>query len=172
MITDAIKPYVYAAVAVAIFGAGAAVNGWRLGSKLERVKAEHSQAMTNAALESGRQLVIATQQRDALASKLSTIDADGSAELKRTRNENETLRRGVAAGRVGLRVAATCPTVNPAPAGQTEGGGVDSGTAPVLTATARQDYFALRSGITDTEATLTACQRSLGAFTGQTVPTP
>lgn len=172
MITDAMKPYVYAAVAAAIFGAGWAVNGWRLGSALERVKAAHSDTVAKAATAAGEQLAEATRERDALAATLSGIDVAGMAELKRTKNENETLRSRVASGAVGLRVAATCPAVNPAAAGKTEGGRLDSGTAPVLDAAAESTYFALRQGITDTEATLTACQGALGAFSGQPGATP
>lgn len=167
-----IKAAIVAGAVVVGFGGGWAVNGWRLGTKVESLKAEHLQTVADAATAAGLQLAEATRERDALAATLSGIDVAGMAELKRTKNENETLRSRVASGAVGLRVAATCPAVNPAAAGKTEGGRLDSGTAPVLDAAAESTYFALRQGITDTEATLTACQGALGAFSGQPGATP
>ena len=159
MIADGLKPYVYAAVAAALFGAGWAVNGWRLTATMER---ERSAAVTASAAELKR----LTAERDALAGKLGAVDAAGTKELERLKNENDTLRGRVAAGSVRLRVAAVCPanTVSPTP-----GSSVDSGTTAVLVATAEQDYFALRDNIGQTETKLTACQDALKAFA---LPTP
>lgn len=173
MITfDAAKPYIYAAVAAALFGAGWAVNGWRLGTKVEAVKADHNLKVAQAATAAGLQLAALTAERDKLAGRLSTIDTEVLTLQKGKKDAEDKLRTAVRSGAVGLRVAATCPAVNAAPTGTTEGGRLDSGTAPVLDSAAEQDYFALRQGIIDTETTLTACQRSLGAFSGQAVPTP
>ncbi len=154
-------------VLVVTFGAGWAVNGWRLGTKVEALKAEHSAAAAAAATKAGEQLAEVVAERDALANKLDQVDHAGTNELKRLKDENETLRRRVAAGTVGLRVAGTCPAVNTPTTGTAQGGGMDSGAAPVLTATAEQDYFALRENITSGETKLTACQRSLVELTGQ-----
>jgi len=172
MTLDAAKPYLYAAVAAALFGAGWAVNGWRLGTAVANLNAQHSKTVADAATAAGKQLVQITADRDALAKRLFRIDENATAQRLKDQNEINTLRGRVAAGAVGLRVAATCPAVNAAPTGATQGSSVDSGAAPVLTAAAGQDYFALRQNIIDGETKLTACQRSLGAFSGQPGPTP
>lgn len=172
MISDALKPYAYAVVAAALFGAGFAVNGWRLGATVADLKAQHSKTVADAATAAGKQLAKVTAERDALAGQLSTIDTEMTALQKGKKDAEEKLRLAVRSGAVGLRVAATCPAVNAAPTGTAQGIGLDSGTAPVLNPAAEQDYFALRQNIIDGESKLTACQRSLGAFSGQVGPTP
>lgn len=159
MIPDALKPYAYAAIAAALFGAGWAVNGWRLGATIDR---ERAAAVTASAAELKR----LTAERDVLAGKLAAIDTTGNKELERLKNENDTLRRSVASGAVRLRVAAVCPANTASP---TPGSSVDSGTAAVLDTVAEQDYFTLRDNIGQTETKLTACQDALKAFA---LPTP
>lgn len=172
MIPAALKPYAYAAVAAALFGAGWAVNGWRLGTAVADLKAQHSDAVAKAATAAGKQLADVTADRDRLAGKLSDIDTDMTALKKGKKDAEDKLRLAVRSGAVGLRVAATCPAVNAAATGTAQGIGLDSGTAPVLDSAAEQDYFALRQNIIDGETKLTACQTSLGAFSGQAGPTP
>lgn len=137
-------------LSVVMAGLGWTVNGWRLTAAIER---ERSAVVTASAAELKR----LTAERDVLAGKLATVDTDGTKELERLKNENDTLRRGVASGAVRLRVAAVCPASTP---GQAPPSSVDSGTTAVLNPTAEQDYFALRDNIGRTETKLTACQRA------------
>jgi len=104
-----------------------------------------------------------TAERDALAARLSTIDAEATAELRKAQNENANLRNRLAVGSVGLRVKAVCPASGepPRPA---EGGSLDTGTTAVLDPSVGQDYSALRENIISTESKLSACQSSLKQF--------
>lgn len=164
MTLDAARPYLYAAVAVALFGAGAAVNGWRLGTAVETLKRQHAEAVGAAATAAGKQLAEAVATRDALALRLSGIDAAGTEELQKVKNENDSLRRRVSSGTIGLRVAATCPAVNSPAASTAKSGRLDSGAAAVLNPAAEQDYFALRENIVEGESKLATCQQSLKEY--------
>lgn len=104
-----------------------------------------------------------TRERDALATRLSTIDAEATAALRKAQNENATLRNRLAAGTVGLRVKAVCAASGERPS-TAQGGRLDTGTTAVLDPSVRQDYLDLRSNITGTESKLSACQRSLKEF--------
>lgn len=150
------------------FGGGWVVNGWRLGTAMANLKADHSAAVATAngaALKLQKEL---DAQRDATAAQLSSIATAGAKRVKALKDENEILRASVRGGSIGLRVAATCPgPASDVPTGP-PGGIVGTGTGPRLTPGAESDYFALRDGIQTQRETLTACQKALAALTGQT----
>lgn len=86
------------------------------------------------------------------AASFETEAATVAQALKVTTDELETLRAGVAAGTVGVRVRATCPRLPPAGATvRTERPSAE------LDPVAQQDYFRLRAAIAVTEAQLTTC---------------
>ena len=79
---------------------------------------------------------------------VAALDQKHTEELNDEKAKLETLRGDVAAGRVGLRVNATCPT--PAGAGvpqTTSTAGVADAAGPRLDDAAERDYFRLRDGI-------------------------
>lgn len=144
-----IDPRVYiVAGAVAIgFGAGWIVNGWRGDAQLANLKAAHNgivaaaNAATVAAFKNGE------ARRQVLETERDAIDLIKTAELKRTQDELQTLRDGVADGTIGLRVNATCPR---SPSHVSAGPGaarVDDGAAARLTPDAEQNYFRLLDGL-------------------------
>lgn len=148
---------------------GWTVNGWRLGTEIQELKAKHSQAVADAAEETNRRLITMTNERDAKATRLFEVDATYTAQLTKARHENKTLADRLAAGTTGLRIAAACPSTPAQDAGTAQGSGVDSPTGAVLDASAGSAYSALRDGITTTETTLAACQKSLAKLTGQKI---
>jgi prophage endopeptidase len=171
LLPAAAKGYVtaalYAAVALAIFGAGWAVNGWRLGAEVAEVKRQHAQALFVASEASGRELARVTAERDRLQEALGGLDAAGLAKLKGDANETERLRACVRDDTCGLRVRASCPT-NPAGVpGAAQGGSVDTGAGARLDADVEPHYFTLRGGISRTQTKLATCQAALGCLTGQ-----
>ena len=160
------NPQIIIALAIAAASAfgGWTTNGWRLGAEIQTLKAEHSKAVAQAETQTRLQLAILTNERDAKATRLAEVDATYTAQLTKARYENKTLAARLAAGTTGLRISATCPTTPAQDAGVAQSGGVDSPASAVLDASARSAYSALRDGITTTETTLAACQKSLAQF--------
>lgn len=160
------------ALCLALFAAGGVagwtVDSWRLAAKVADAKVGEANLRADVSGRALAQARVATAQRDALAGKLSTLDAQASANLRKMQDENETLRAGVRAGTRVVRVAgAVCPErtadVPQAPAA----GGVDSGAGAVLSADAGQLVYDLRARIIRTERKLSACQGAAQALTGQ-----
>lgn len=168
------RPLIRAAVVVGVlagaFGAGWTVNGWRMSSTIDRIKADHSDEVAEATRKGAAKLALAVKERDALASTLSGIDAARSAELEKQRAEINRLRLAVGTGAVGLRVVgAVCPPpAGPTPPGAAPTGSMDPEPTAVLDSVAGSAYLALRENITVTEHKLSACQDALRAFAATT----
>lgn len=141
------------ALLAAAFGAGWAVNGWRLDSTYE---AERTEALA----ESRRQLQAAINERDALAVKLNDANDAHLKQFQEAQNETTRLRDATATGAVRLRVAAKCSAVAELPQAASSAR-VDDGAGAELAAPARQAYFTLRDGINAVESKLSACQEEL-----------
>jgi hypothetical protein len=73
-----IKPAACAAAAAALFGAGWAVNGWRLNAELERINARRAAAMARAEAEQRKQEAewVAAQQEIAHVASLARQHAE------------------------------------------------------------------------------------------------
>lgn len=140
-------------VAVLLFFAGWVVNGWRLDAAHERDR----QAWQD---DADAKLKTATDERDVLADRLKQSDDAHLAALEVKRVENLALRDRVAAGTVGLRVAAKCPAVVRVPEAAS-GAGVDFGATAELDPAARPTHHALREGLAATQEVLAACQSQL-----------
>lgn len=91
-----------------------------------------------------------------LQEALALVDNERTAERTKAHEENDRLRAAADAGAVRVRVRAACPAARlpEAPAGA----GLGERAQAELDANARQDYFALRGAIIETEKALTACQ--------------
>lgn len=161
---------ILAALLIAAAGAfgGWTAQGWHLGEKIEALKADHSAAITDAVRETSRALAAMTSDRDAKADLLAAIDLKFTNQLTKARHETNAYRTCLAAGTCGLRIAATCPASGSKDATAAQSGSVDSPAGATLDAAAEQAYLALREGINTTEATLTACQKSLAVFSPPT----
>ncbi|MFN3303161.1 MAG: lysis system i-spanin subunit Rz [Roseateles sp.] len=144
-----------AAVALlAAFGAGWAVNGWRLTASHEA--GERERLETEA--ESAR---LAERAREKKDGELHAVRAVAASNLEKAREANRLLRDRVDLGAVGLRVRADCSAAVPS-AFAASGGGAGAGAE--LAADARPAYHALREGIVVTESRLKACQAELRAL--------
>lgn len=149
------------------FAGGWAVNGWRLGTELQADKARHAQAVAKGLSDAIAQRDAAIKERDAKAAQLAAIDADASETLRRFNRANDSLRPGVAAGTVRVRVhGAECPRPADVPQAPARGG-VDSGTGAVLAPETGSAVLDLRADAERVARKLDACQRSLGCITGQ-----
>lgn len=144
------------------FGAGWAVNGWRITSA---VNADHVQALHDANQAKER----AEAQRDALAASIKASDDAHASQLQKAQNETNALRDRVSAGPVRLLVAAKCPAAGVVPAASSASS-VDPGDGAELDPSARSAYFALRDGIDRAEGKLSACQGQLKLRSGSVAP--
>lgn len=155
------KLYIYAAAAAITFGAGWTANGWRMGSKLDALKAAQSQAVAAANASALALQKTLDNERDGKALELAAIDANYTKQLGEANHETNRLQRCIDNGTCGLRVntvRTACPSAVP---GTPATGRVDSGAGSELAADARQDYFSLRAGVIRQHAKLAACQESL-----------
>lgn len=149
-----IKAGALLALLAAGFGAGWAVNGWRLTAAHEAEQRERLEAEA----ESAR---LAASARDKKDAELRMVRATAASNLEKAREENRLLRDRVDLGSVGLRVRADCSTAVPTALGAAGGG---AGAGAELAADARPAYHALREGIVATESRLRACQAELKAL--------
>lgn len=139
----------YGAAAVGIFLAGWWVNGWRWEAKWNDREAELAKAHAQTLSEY-------REREHVLQDALALVDIERTAERTKAREENDRLRAAVDAGAVRLRIRAACPS--PELPQAASGPGVGDRAQAELAADARQDYFALRSGIVEVEKALAACQ--------------
>ena len=135
------------------FAGGYKVADWRLTGQYTAEKLQVAQGAAKA-------LADMTDDRDALAGKLSTANDQHTNELRKAQNETNRLRDRITNSSSGLRIAATCPGPRLGP--QTaSSSSVDTGTGAELDPTARQAYFNLRRGIDQVTSQLAACQDEL-----------
>jgi len=160
-----LKPWLAAGALAVAFGAGWAVNGWRVGAALSDLKAAHARSMLLASEAAAETLAARTAERDAAQDQVTQIAAAGTAALEKTNVENDRMRRCIAAGTCGVRVVAgVCPPSTPGLPPTASGGGVDSAAGAILAPAVGQAVLDLRAGIERTETTLKACQASLGVL--------
>lgn len=141
---------------------GSFYAGWHVRS-LSCEKAQQ-QAVIAAQAAFNAQLQSAIKDRDALYLQLQAANDQATADYRKAQHETNNLRNRVESGAVGLRINnATCSSSVPK---ASTSASLDNGTGATLNATARQDYFALRNAIDDTEAKLKACQGELKVRVG------
>lgn len=149
------NPLTYAKIAtiVVVFFAGWWVNGWRWESKwtARELSLAEAHAKTTDAYR---------EREHVLQDAIGMLDVQYTAQLKEANDANATLRAAVDTGAKRLLVRAKCPAAPGVPQ-TTDRPGVDNGAGAELAADARQDYFALREGLTRFEKKLAACQSTL-----------
>jgi prophage endopeptidase len=123
-----------------------------LGHELDR--AVETAAQSEARVKSLRSTL--ALQRE-LATDMAKTDTDYQAEVKDAQDEAERLRRCIADGTCGLRVAATCVRVG----GATTVAGEPNAASPRLTAAAERAYPALVAGLRTQRAQIAGLQEQL-----------
>ena len=134
---------------------------WRadhLGAELDQ--ADRAVVQSEARVKSLRATL--SLQRE-LATDMAKTDTDYQTEVKDAQDEAERLRRCIADGTCGLRVAATCVRVDRPTATASE---PDAG-APRLTAAAERAYPALVAGLKTQHAQITGLQKQLTTLHGK-----
>ena len=114
----------------------------------QKTKADHAKVLRDLADKTLKAYQAVVADDEARKKAVAALDAKHTKELNDEKAKLEKLRADVAAGRVGLRVNATCTpaagTDVPSAAGATS---VVDATGPRLTDAAQRDYFTLRAGI-------------------------
>lgn len=105
-----------------------------------------------------KRLTAQLQAQHELAIQAAELDREHTQALSEAQAENRRLAAAVSAGNQRLRVQATCV---PATTSATR---VDDGATAELDAYARQDYYAIRQQITQTEAALAGLQDWVSNF--------
>lgn len=140
-------------IAFLAFGAGWAVNGWRLGEQIamerEAIARDAAAAATTAMNKAAYWQRVAGE-----------LDEQYTQDIRHAHAEIERLRDSVAAGRQRLQLRAECPARVPAEAGAT---GVDDAAGPRLTDAAERDYWRLRERIETATGQIDALQQYIRA---------
>lgn len=129
--------------------------------RLDHVTSERDAAVTQRDAEASKaaSLRVTLRLQRELATDQAAIETTYLQEKKRAEDYAESLRRCLADGTCGLRVAATCPVVrvdgSGAAAGQPDAG------VPELTAAARRAYPALVAGLEQQRAQIAGLQAEL-----------
>ena len=123
----------------------------RLSSEKEahaNTRADHAEVLRDLADKTLKAYQAVVADDEARKKAVAALDAKHTKELNDEKAKLEKLRADVAAGRVGLRVNATCtPTAGTGVPSATGATGVVDATGPRLTDSAQRDYFTLRAGI-------------------------
>lgn len=144
------------------FLAGWWTNGTRWEARTSQEARERAESGRQAAIRAAAMQRELSDARDVLAARLQLSDDQHAKALETAQHETNRLRDCVAAGTCGLRVLARCPAPGvPEPASSASSAGVDPGTGAELDGAAGPAYFALRDGIDQAAAKLSACQEQL-----------
>ncbi|WP_218951263.1 lysis system i-spanin subunit Rz [Achromobacter insuavis] len=155
----------YAAAALAgglAFGAAAwTAQGWRYGEQLAVQRAARAEEVADGQRQAREILA----QRHAAVADINERNARAEwaayGGLRNAQIQDEGLRVDVDAGRQRLHVRAACPAAGDGVSETGVATRVDHGAGAELDPAARSDYFALRAGIQQLTAQLSACQARL-----------
>lgn len=154
-------------VAFACASAGWMLRGWKDGTEIANLKAQHAPAIADAAGRSQAAQKKADADHAELASRLSDSESRYHEDLTRSLHENDSLRTAVATGARVVRVAGTCPG-RPGDVPQAAAGGqLDPRAGAVLDAAGGQAVLDLRAGAIRADRKLAACQAAVKCLTGQ-----
>ena len=111
-------------------------------------RAGHAEVLRDLADKTLKAYRAVVADDEARKKAVAALDAKHTKELNDEKAKLEKLRADVAAGRVGLRVNATCtPTAGTDVPPAASAASVVDATGPRLTDAAQRDYFTLRAGI-------------------------
>ena len=114
----------------------------------QKTKADNAEVLRVLAVKTLEAYQAVVAEDDARKAAVAALDEKHTKELNDEKAKLEKLRADVAAGRVGLRVNATCtPTAGTDVPPAASAASVVDATGPQLTDSAQRDYFTLRAGI-------------------------
>lgn len=114
----------------------------------QKTKADNAEVLRVLAVKTLEAYQAVVAEDDARKAAVAALDEKHTKELNHEKRKLETLQSDVRAGRVGLRVNASCaPAARTGVPSATSATSVVDATGPRLTDSAQRDYFTLRAGI-------------------------
>ena len=114
----------------------------------QKTKADNAEVLRVLADKTLKAYQAVVAEDEARKAAVAALDEKHTKELNHEKRKLETLQSDVRAGRVGLRVNATCTPAAGADVSPAAGAAsVVDATGPRLTDSAQRDYFTLRAGI-------------------------
>ena len=114
----------------------------------QKTKADNAEVLRVLAVKTLEAYQAVVAEDDARKAAVAALDEKHTKELNHEKRKLETLQSDVRAGRVGLRVNASCaPAAGTGVPSATGAASVVDATGPRLTDAAKRDYFALRTRV-------------------------
>ncbi|MGE6790903.1 lysis system i-spanin subunit Rz [Pseudomonas guineae] len=149
------RTWLLGVVLLAVFAAGWAANGWRMGEQLAEAEKTHSDTLGEIARAAAHQARTQLDARVLLEQRLAELDSTQHKELTDAQAENERLRRlysGADAERKRLRIEVRVAEADRVVSAITSAGSVGDGASVELSERAGSAVWDIRAGmITDRE---------------------
>jgi prophage endopeptidase len=144
------RAWLLGALLVAVFGAGWAGNGWRMGEKLALAEKTHSDIIGDMARVAAHQVRDQLDARVLLERRLSDLDSTKHKELTDAQDENERLQQlysGVDDERKRLRIEARIAAADLVVSETTGSSGLGDGASVELSERAGSAVWDIRAGV-------------------------
>lgn len=169
------RAWLLGALLVAVFGAGWAGNGWRMGEQLAMAEKSHSDTLGEISRAAARQVSDQLDARLKLELQLTDLDSTKHKELTDAQDENERLRQlysGVDDERKRLRIEARIAAADLVVSQATGSSGLGDGASVELSERAGSAVWDIRAGMIRDQKKLEYLQGYVRTLTGQTATTP
>ena len=169
------RTWLLGVVLLAVFAAGWAGNGWRLGEKLAVADKTHSDTLSEIARAAAHQVRAQLDARVLLERQLAELDSTQHKELTDAQAENERLRRlysGADAERKRLRINARVAAADVVVSATTGAGSVGDGASVELSERAGSAVWDIRAAMISDRKKLEYLQGYVRRITASPVAMP
>lgn len=169
------RTWLLGALLLAVFAAGWASNGWRMGEQLAVAEKTHSDTLGEIARAAARQVSDQLDARVELEKQLADLDSTKHKELTDAQDENEQLRQlysGADSDRKRLRIEARIAAADLVVSKTTGSSGLGDGASVELSERAGSAVWDIRAGMIRDQKKLEYLQGYVRTLTGQTATTP
>jgi prophage endopeptidase len=175
MLFSSPRTWLLGALLVAVFAAGWAANGWRLGEQVAVAEKSHSDTLGEIARAAARQVSDQLDARVELEGRLADLDSTKHKELTDAQDENERLQQlysGADAERKRLRIETRIAAADLIVSETTGSSGLGDGASVELSERAGSAVWNIRAGMIRDQKKLEYLQGYVRTLTGQTATTP
>ena len=169
------RTWLLAVLLLAVFAAGWAANGWRMGEQLAEAEKSHSDTLGEITRAAAQQVRAQLDARVLLEQHLAELDSTQHKELTDAQAENERLRRlysGADAERKRLRIEVRVAEADRVVSATTATGSVGDGASVELSERAGSTVWDIRAGMIRDQKKLEYLQGYVRTLTGQPATTP
>lgn len=169
------RAWLFGALLVAVFAAGWAGNGWRMGEQLARAEKTHSDTLGEIARAAAHQVRDQLDARVLLERQHADLDLAKHKELTDAQDENERLRRlysGADDERKRLRIEVRVAEADLIVSAANGSSGLGDGASLELSGRAGSAVWDIRAGMIRDRKKLEYLQGYVRSLTGQPAATP